>query len=80
MFKEFFLKKMLASKLRGAGLTDEQQDKLIEMVTKNPELFKKIADESQNLMKTQGMDQMKAIMKVAEKYKAELGDLTKGLK
>lgn len=80
MFKEFFLKKMLQSQLKGAGLTQEQQDKLIEMVTKNPELFKKIAEESQALIKSQGMDQMKAIMKVAEKYKTELGDLSKGFK
>lgn len=78
--KDFFLKKMLASQLKGAGLSEEQQDKLIEMVSKNPELFKKIADEAQNLMKMNGMGQMQAIMKVAEKYKSELGDLSKGLK
>ena len=80
MFKEFFMKKMLASQLKGAGLSQEQQDKLIEIVTKNPALFQKIAEESQQLMKSQGMDQMKAIMKVSEKYKSELGDLSKGLK
>ena len=79
MFKEFFLKKMLASQLKGAGLSEEQQGKLIEMITKNPELFKKIADESQQLIKNQGLDQMKAIIKVAEKYKSELGDLSKDL-
>ena len=75
MFKEFLLKKMLQSQMKGSGMTDEQQNKLIEMVTKNPELFKKIAEESQALMKNQGLDQMKAIMKVSEKYKAELGGL-----
>jgi hypothetical protein len=80
MLKEFFLKKMLQSQLKGAGLSQEQQNKLIEMVTKNPDLFKKIAEEAQNLMKNNGMGQMQAIMKVAEKYKSELGDLSKGLK
>jgi hypothetical protein len=80
MLKEFFLKKMLQSQLKGSGMTNEQQDKLIEMVTKNPDLFKKIAEEAQNLMKNNGMGQMQAIMKVAEKYKSELGDLSKGLK
>lgn len=80
MFKEYFLKKMLQSQLKGAGLSQEQQDKMIEMVVKNPDLFKKIAEEAQALMKSQGLDQMKAIMKVAEKYKSELGDLSKGFK
>ena len=72
MFKEFFLKKIMASQLKGAGLSEEQQTKLIEMVSKNPELFKKIALEAQVLIKEQGMDQMKAVMQVAEKYKTEL--------
>ena len=71
---------MLASQLKGAGLTEEQQNKLIEMVSKNPGLFQKIAEEAQGLMKNHGMDQMQAIMKVAEKYKSELGDLSQGLK
>ncbi|MDO8493671.1 MAG: hypothetical protein Q7S19_03980 [bacterium] len=75
MFKEFLMKKMLQSQLKGSGMTDEQQNKLIEMVTKNPELFKKIAEEAQQLMGNQGMGQMQAIMKVSEKYKAELGGL-----
>ncbi len=71
---------MLQTQFKGSGLTDEQQNKLIEMVTKNPELFKKIAEESQSLMKSQGMNQMQAIMKVSEKYKAELGGLAEGMK
>ena len=71
---------MLQSQMKGSGLSDDQQNKLIEMVSKNPELFKKIAEEAQGLMKNNGMDQMKAIMKVAEKYKAELGDLANGFK
>ncbi len=77
MFKEFFLKKMLASQLKSTGLTEEQQVKLIEVVSKNPQLFNKIALESQELAKNQGMDQMAAIMKVADKYKSELGGLMK---
>lgn len=80
MFKEFLLKKMLQSQMKTSGLTDEQQNKLIEMVTKNPDLFKKIAEESQNLIKNNGMSQMQAIMKVSEKYKAELGELAGGIK
>ncbi len=80
MFKEFLMKKMLQSQLKGAGLSEDQQNKLIEMVTKNPALFQKIAEESQALMKSQNLDQMQAIMKVAEKYKAELGSLAEGFK
>ncbi len=76
-FKDFFIKKALQHQLKGAKIPQAQQDKLIEMVSKNPELFKKIAEEAQNLVKNNGMDQMKAMMQVAQKYKGELGDLAK---
>ena len=74
--QDFFLRKMLQSQMKKSGLSEEQQNKLIDMVSKNPELFKKIAEEAQGLVKNNGMDQMKAIQKVAEKYKSELGSLS----
>jgi hypothetical protein len=43
--KDFFMKKMLGSQLKKSGLPQEQQDKLMEAMMKNPQLFKKIADE-----------------------------------
>lgn len=88
MFKEFFLKKLVQSKLKGSGISEDQQNKLVEMISKNPELFKKIAEEAQNLVEINGIDpaapvgtgQMRAIMQVAQKYKSELGDLAKDFK
>ncbi|MBI3633400.1 MAG: hypothetical protein HY226_03860 [Candidatus Vogelbacteria bacterium] len=78
--KDFFIKKAMQQQLKGSGISPEQQDKLIALVSKNPELFQKIAEEAQNLVKNNGMDQMKAIMQVGQKYKDELGDLAKDFK
>lgn len=49
----------------------EQQEKMIAMVEKNPELFQKIAAEVQEKMKG-GMDQMGATMEVMKNYQEEL--------
>ena len=43
MFKNFLLKKML----RSQGVPDDQIDMIIAMMEKDPELFKKIAEEIQ---------------------------------
>ncbi len=68
------MKKMLKSQLK--GVPEEYQDKLIDAIEKNPDLFKKIADETQEKMKS-GKDQMKAAMEVMEKYKSELQGILK---
>jgi len=70
MFQNFLLKKMLKSQ----GVPPEQVDMLVAMIEKNPELFKKIASEIQEKIKS-GMSQMDASMKVMEKYKEELKKL-----
>ena len=75
-----FLKKMIKSQLKGSGMPEEQQDKIIEVMMENPDLFKKIAEEAQTLIKDKNMDQMSAIMSVAGKYKDELGEISKKLK
>lgn len=67
--KSFFMKKMLASQLK--GVPQAEQDKLFEMIEKNPELFQKIATETQEEIK-RGSSQMDATMKIAKKYEAEL--------
>ncbi len=69
MLKNFLMKKMLKSKLK--GIPEDQQDKMIEAIEKNPQLFQKIAEETQEKIKG-GMDQMTAAMRVMEKYKSEL--------
>jgi hypothetical protein len=70
MFQNFLLKKMLKSQ----GVPAEQIDVLVAMIEKNPELFKTIASEIQEKIKS-GMSQMDASMKVMEKYKEELKKL-----
>jgi len=70
MFKNFLLKKML----RQQGVPEAQIDMFISMMEKNPELFKKIAEEVQEKMKN-GMDQNTAGMQVMKKYEEELKKL-----
>jgi hypothetical protein len=42
MFKNFLMKSLLKSKLK--GLPESQQELLISLIEKNPELFKKILE------------------------------------
>lgn len=72
--KSFFMKKMLKSQLKKSGLPEAQQEKLIEGMLKNPELFEKIAKEIKDLEK-QGKPQMVASMEVMKKYQNELRDV-----
>jgi len=75
MFKQFFMKQMAKQALKNAPVSEEQKNMMIEMVSKNPELFQKIAEESQKLMTEKGIDQMTAVMQVSEKYQNELKGL-----
>ncbi|MDQ3075971.1 MAG: hypothetical protein M3Q34_02490 [bacterium] len=70
MFKNFLLKKML----RAQGVPPEQIDMVISMMEKDPELFKKIADEIQLKIKA-GMGQKEAAMEVMGKYQDDLKKL-----
>lgn len=70
MFKNFLLKKML----RTQGVPEAQIEMVINMMEKNPELFKKIAEEIQGKIKS-GMDQEAASMEVMQKYQDELKKL-----
>ena len=70
MFKNFLLKKML----RTQGVPEAQIDMVINMMEKNPELFKTIAEEIQVKIKG-GMDQNIASMEVMKKYESELKKL-----
>ncbi len=70
MFKNFLLKKML----RQQGVPEAQIEMFINMMEKNPELFKTIAEEVQEKVKG-GMDQMAAGMIVMKKYETELKKL-----
>ncbi len=58
------------------GVPQAEQDRIITIVTKNPELFQKIATEAQEHVKG-GMEQMAAMQKVMMKYKSELEKVMK---
>jgi len=74
MFKEFIMKQMLKRQLK--GVPAEEQNRIISIVTKNPELFQKIASEAQVYIKS-GMDQMTAMQRVMLKYKTEIEKVMK---
>ncbi len=70
MFQNFLLKKMLRMK----GVPEAQIDMFIKMMEKNPDLFKKIAEEVQAKVKS-GMSEQAASMEVMKKYESELKKL-----
>lgn len=60
--------------LRQQGVPEAQIDMFIGMMEKNPELFKKIAEETKEKM-DQGLDQQTASIQVMQKYQDELRKL-----
>lgn len=75
MFKEFFLKKIIKSQLK--GVPEDQIDQIIAIVEKNPELFKKIGDEIKAKTKA-GRSEMAASMEVMRAHQAEIQKALKG--
>ena len=69
MFKEFLLKQMIKRQLK--GVPEHEVDRIIGLVEKNPELFKKIGDEIQAKVKS-GRSQMAASMEVMRAHQSEL--------
>ena len=72
MFGNFVMKKLLQSKMK--DVPAEDQEKIFAMLEKNPGLFQKIAEESQEEMK-KGKSQMDAVMSVMKKYEEDLKKL-----
>ena len=70
MIKDFLMRKML----KNQGVPEGQIDQLLNIVNKNPDLFKKIAEEVQIKVKA-GKPQMEATMEVMKNYEAELKKL-----
>ena len=62
---------MLKSQLKKAGVPEEQQRMIITAIEKNPDLFKKIAEEAQEKIKG-GMAEQQAFMEVMQSHQAEL--------
>lgn len=69
MIKEFLMKKMLEKQLK--ALPKDQQEKIMKMVTENPDLFTKIAKEVEQEVKS-GKEQTSAAMLVFSRHKAEI--------
>lgn len=74
MFRDFLLRKMLDRQLAGSGLAEPEKEKLLTAISKDPELFAKIAKEAEEAMKN-GQSQMTAIMNAAKAHQEELKKL-----
>ena len=77
MFQKFILKKLLGSKLKAAGMSEEQIDQLIAVIEKNPEFFKKIQDQVE-AKKKQGIPEQAAMMTVMREHQGELQKILSG--
>jgi len=69
MFGNFVMKKMLEAKLK--DMPKEQRDKIMDIIEKNPDLLKSIAEEAMAKTK-QGKSQMDAITEVIKSREAEV--------
>lgn len=68
--QDFLLKQAMKWKLK--GMPAAQQEQIMAIVQKNPDLFKKIGEEVDRRVKKGGENQMKATMEVMKKYRSEL--------
>ena len=73
-FKDLILKRALKSQLK--GVPEDQQNKIIAAVEKNPKLFADIAAKVQEKIKG-GQDQQSATMEVMMAHQKELQELMK---
>jgi hypothetical protein len=73
-FQNLLMKKMLKSQMK--GVPEAEQQKMMDMVEQNPDLFMNIAKEVEAKMK-EGKDQRAATMEVVQKYQADLKGLLK---
>ena len=68
--KDAAAKKMLEKQLK--GMPQNQRDMIMRAMENHPEFFEKIAKETEALIKSKGMNQMAASMKVMRKYQSEM--------
>lgn len=73
MLKNFFTRQLLKRQMK--DVPKEEQERIITMVEKNPDLFKKISEEIEHRVKKGGEDQMKASIEVMKKYQKELQEI-----
>ncbi len=73
-----FLQNMLAKQMmkrQMKGVPEAEQEKLLELITKNPSFFQNIAVEVDKKMKNEGKAQMAAVMEVMREHQAELQNM-----
>ncbi len=70
--KNYFLKKYLKTKMK--GVPEEQQEMIMNLIEKNPELFEKIGNEVKQKTK-EGKSEMAATMEVMRKHQSEIQKL-----
>jgi len=71
-FQSFMLRQYAKWKLK--GVPEAQREQMTELITKDPQLFKKIGEEIERRKKG-GEGEMKASMEVMKKYRTELSAL-----
>lgn len=70
--KDFFIKKIIQSKLK--NLPKEQQEMIMALVSENPDFFKKLQNQIE-AKKKQGKDEQVAMMQVMRENQAEIQKL-----
>lgn len=70
--QDFLLRQAMKWKMK--DVPKDQQEQILALVQKNPDLFKKIGEEVEKRVKN-GENQMKATMEVMKKYRTELAVL-----
>lgn len=75
MFKKFLMKQMMKSQLK--GVPEAEQERILDMVERNPEFFERLASEIQEASKS-GRDQKQVAIEVMMKHKDELSRLMQG--
>jgi len=73
-FKDFLTKQLLKRQLK--GVPEDQQQKIMALIEKDPDFFKKIGDQIQEEIK-KGKGQMEASMSVMKEHREYLASLLK---
>jgi 5'(3')-deoxyribonucleotidase len=72
MFKRFLMKQAMKSQLK--NVPQEEQEKILDLVERNPDFFENLAKELQEGLKS-GKNQQTVAMEIMAKHKVELAKL-----
>lgn len=72
MLKKFLMKQAMKSQLK--GVPAEEQDKILDMVGRNPEFFENLAKELQDGIKS-GKDQQTVALEIMARHKEALSKM-----